>query len=526
MKIIRNGKIYDGSGAPYYYGDILIEGGKIKKIGYVEEKAPCEIDVAGKAVCPGFIDLHTHSDLVYLIDYRGMSKVTQGVTTEVTGNCGASSAPALNEAQKDLQEQLNEFGITESWSSFAEYMDILAKSRPSVNLACQIGHGALRKSVIGMKERKASSAEIAKMCELTEEGMQAGAIGVSSGLIYPPSVYGDIDELAAICEVVAKYKGLYATHMRNESGKLMEAVEESLTVGRKSGVAVQISHHKVGGEKNWGLVNQSLALIHQAREQGLDVTCDVYPYIASSTSLSSLIPSWVHDGGKEALLSRLADSEVRQKLLAEVDREEGIKNFSAVMVSYLPAGELKKFEGLRITEIGEAWGKSPEETVLELVLASNASAMMIRFGLDENDVQTVLKDPLAMVGSDGSAYAIDGPLRRGKPHPRNFGSNVRVLGKYARDEKIFNLETAIFKMSGFPAWRIGLSDRGLVKTGFAADLVVFDPETVNDSATFLQPFNYAQGIEYVFVNGELTVAQGEHSGQRAGQILRKINNYQ
>lgn len=515
--LIKNGKIIDGSGAPFFYGDVLVEKGRIQEIGLVNTGAEHVIDAAGKVVAPGFIDIHTHSDTVYMLNNRGKSKIEQGVTTELVGNCGFSVAPAYGQAAKDIGRNLGKKGLELSWEGYEEYLQALQKARPTANLAGLVGHGTLRKSVVGSEERKANSSEMEQMEKILGESLEAGAFGFSSGLLYAPSCYGDAAEFVRLGKVAARYGGIYATHMRNESDRLMESVQESAEIGRQSGVAVQVSHHKVGGEKNWGAVKNTLASMQELRQQGLDITCDVYPYIATSTSLGALLPSWAHDGGTDKMLENLQKPDFYEKVRQEVERIEGDRGYDKIMVSYLPEGELKQYEGLRLAEIAEKTGRSGVDCLIFLVQASEAEAGMIRFGMCEEDVQAVLQNPLSMVGSDGSALT----EREGKPHPRNFGTFPRVLGHYVREQQIMSLEKAVNKMTGFPAWRLGLWNRGLLRTGFAADITIFDPEQVAEGATFSQPFQSPRGIDWVLINGEVVLQEGEQQPVFPGRVLRR-----
>jgi len=515
--LLKNGKIIDGTKNPFFYGDILIENEKIREIGKLDKKADQVIDVEGKVIAPGFIDIHTHSDTVYMLNNLGKSKIEQGVTTEVVGNCGFSVAPALGVAREDLTNSLGKKGIKLSWAGYGEYLDALEKAKPAANLAGLVGHGALRKSVVGNEEREASPEEIKEMKKILEKCLEEGAFGFSSGLLYAPSCYGNAEEFAALGEVTARFGGIYATHMRNESDRLLESVQESAEVGEKTGVAVQVSHHKVGGEKNWGAVKETLAYMQELRQKGLDITCDVYPYIATSTSLSSLLPSWAHNGGTQRMLENLKDEDFYSRVREELNRNEPERNFKKIMVSYLPEGKIKQFEGDRVSEIAGKLGMHGSDTILYVVMESEAEATMIRFGMCEEDVQEVIKHPLSMVGSDGSALT----EKEGRPHPRNFGTFPRVLGYYAREQGTISLEEAVYKMSGMPAWRLGLWDRGILRKGFAADITVFDPEIVVDGSTFTNPFQSPKGIEFVLVNGEFVLKDGAQQDLFPGKILRR-----
>ncbi len=515
--LFKNGKIIDGTGAPFFYGNVLIRDGIIEGMGKIEERADRIIDVQGGVIAPGFIDIHTHSDTIYMLNNLGKSKIEQGVTTEIVGNCGFSVAPAYGVAAEDFKNSLGKKGIELSWSGYGEYLEALEKARPATNIGGLVGHGALRKCVIGNEEREATPGEIEEMKKILAECMKEGAFGFSSGLLYAPSCYGNAGEFQALGKIVANYGGIYATHMRNESNRLLESVQESGEVGRKSGVAVQVSHHKVGGEKNWGAVKETLAYMQELRDRGIDISCDVYPYIATSTSLSALLPSWAHNGGTGKMLDNLKNEDFYCRVREGLNRSEPEEEFAKIMVSFLPEGKLKKFEGMRISEIAQQLEMHGSDALIYLVMESEAEATMIRFGMCEEDVQEVLKNPLSMVGSDGSAVTD----REGRPHPRNFGTFPRVLGYYVREQGALPLEKAVFKMTGMPAWRLGLWNRGLLREGFAADITVFDPERVVDTSTFTEPFQSPIGIEYVMVNGKIVLEEGKQDNVFTGKVLRR-----
>lgn len=520
--IIKNVRIIDGTGSPWFYGSVAVKDGVIVKVGgHVDEGAAKVIDGQGLVLAPGFIDSHSHSDTTWFVDNRGESKIRQGVTTEVTGQCGASAAPVT---EKRLGAQVTietDEGTPVTWRTFAEYLDALEKAGVGLNVVPLVGHSALRSSAMGYDNRPPTPGELAAMKELLVEAMEAGAFGYSSGLIYPPSSYADTEELIELAKVLRPYKGIYETHMRNESTGLLDSVKEAIRIGREAGVSVQISHHKASGEKAWGLVKQSLPMIEQARKEGVDVTCDQYPYIASATSLTSIIPGWAHEGGPKALLARLKDPEVSKGLKETVSKNMEGGGWSRYLITGVKSQKNSFAQGRRIPEIAAIWGIPEVEAAWRLLIEEELEVGQARFGMCEEDVKMVMAHPVVMIGSDSSCMAIDGPLAKGHPHPRTFGTFARVLGHYCRDEQVFPLERAVYKMTGLPAWRLRLWDRGLVRPGMKADLVLFDPDTITDTATFEAPLQYPKGIEKVWVNGALVVDSGKHTGRIAGQVLRR-----
>lgn len=523
--IIRNGKIVDGTGNPWFRGDLAIKDGKIVELGRipVDSRAERELDVDGKVVAPGFIDIHSHSDLPLVVDGLAQGKVRQGVTTEVIGNCGFSVAPVFTEmAKAEVNAELKKFGLSCQWETLAEYLEYLGKQGVSLNVVPLIGHGTIRKAVMNYDQRPASTTELTEMGQLMRECMETGAFGFSSGLIYPPSSYANTAELVELAKVVGQYDGIYATHMRNESTQVYQAVEESIEIGRQSGVAVQISHHKVCHPSSWGEVENTLTLMHRVRtKEGIDVTCDVYPYLATNTGLSAVIPDEYHAGGRQTLLKNLRDPQLRETLLSTLEDQQGPRGWHTLFISDLATEKNSSLVGKDMQTIAEELQISPAQAVINLLIEEELSVGMIRFAMCEQDVARVLRDDLTMVGSDGSALAITGPLAKGRPHPRNFGTFPRVLGKYSREEGVISLETAVKKMTSLTAARLGLWTKGILRIGMDADITIFDPETVIDRSDFEDPFQYPYGIEYVLVNGVLVIDKAEHTLKKPGVVLRK-----
>lgn len=523
--LIRGGTLYDGSGAPGAPADLAIEDGRIVALETGDALsgavAAVEIDATGKVVTPGFIDIHTHSDRTVLINPRMESKLRQGVTTEVGGNCGSGVAPAQGEAVAGDEDE-----ETRTWPTLAAYLDGVQRAGIAGNYATWAAHGILRAGTVGYAMRPATSDELAGMRRLLRESLEAGAFGLSTGLIYVPSGYADTAEIAGLAEVVREYDGVYTSHIRNESGALLEAVDEALEVGRRAGVPVQVAHHKAAGRANWGAVERSLALMDRARAAGTDVTCDQYPYVASSTGLSSILPKWALEGGRDALASRLSDTATRRTIRAAMLEErpewgtlvEG-QGWHGILIARCRAEPA--LQGRLVGEIAVERSVDPFDLAFELLLANKGVVGCVFFSMCETDVQTVMRWPHTMIGSDASSAAPYGALGRGKPHPRAYGTFARVLGRYVRELGILRWEDAIHKMTGMPAARLGLRERGLLRRGQWADVVVLDPHTVLDAATFVDPHRYARGVEHVLVNGVQVVRDGEHTGALPGHVLRR-----
>lgn len=529
--VIKNGIVIDGTGSPGYRADVGIQGDRIAGVGELGSSGARILDAEGCVVAPGFIDIHAHTDGLVIKQPTCESKLTQGVTTEVSGNCGYSSAP-FGGKQNDIEEDtkwLLEHGIAEPWTTMGEFLDALDRVAMSINFATFVGHGTIREFVMGYDDREPTVSELAAMRRVAAESVRDGAFGVSSGLIYPPSCYAKTEELIELCKPTAQYGGIYATHMRNEAEGLLEAVNEAVRIGRESGVGVQISHHKACGSASWGLVRDSLALIDAVRAEGLDVWADQYPYIATATGLGIMLPNWAHDGGRDALLARLKDPEQRGKIRAEMVRnmETGYLSrsggWATVVVSSVKHDENRFCEGLNIDEIAAKVGKHPVDATLDLLLQEGGGVGMMHFVINEDDVKLVMRHPAVVVGSDATARTCE-ETGKGKPHPRAFGTFPRVLAKYVREEGVLSLEEAVAKMSGRTAKRLSLADRGFIAQGRYADVVVFSPDEIQDAATFADSRQAAKGISYVIVNGHVALENGhvaELTGTGSGRVLRR-----
>lgn len=526
--VIQGGQIIDGTGSRAYRADIGIAGDRIALIGRLEgHQALRRIDAAGRYVTPGFIDIHTHSDATVLLAPRMESKVMQGVTLEVTGNCGESAAPLRGEAVGDMARSIAREGeLPCDWRDLGGYLAKVEAKGISTNYATLVGHGTLRAGILGYAMRRPSPPEMEQMKALLRQSLEEGAFGFSTGLIYPPSAYGDIDELSELSSVMRSTGGYYCSHIRNEGAKLLEAVGEALAIGRRAGVAVQLSHHKASGRGNWGLVKRSLAMIEEARGRGLDVTADQYPYIASSTGLGTVLPDWAHEGGSEALVLRLRDGAVRDRLRAEIAASRpGWENpavnnrWESIVISGCRSDP--SVEGMNVLAIAEKAGEDPLDTAFRLLVDNEGSVQVVMFSMCEEDVATVMRSPFVCVGSDSTARAPSGPMSGSKPHPRCYGTFPRVLGRYVRELGVIGWEEAVRKMTGLSAARLGLSNRGLLSEGAFADIVVFDPARIRDTATFTDPHRFPEGIDMVMVNGTVAAEAGVHTGAMAGRVLRR-----
>lgn len=532
--IVRGGKVVDGTGNPWFKADIGIKDGKIVELGRLEkEKADTVIDAQGKVVSPGFIDMHSHSDLTIFINPKLESTIHQGITTLVVGNCGISLAP-INKKHKPLLEKYIEpflppgVSIKLRWSTFEDYLRQEDKCDLTSNVAHLVGHGTVRIAVMGFQDRTPKDVELEHMKYLVAEAMEAGAFGMSTGLIYSPGTFSETSELIEIAKVVAKYKGLYSSHIRGESSNLTHSIEEAIEIGEKSGVSVQISHHKVAGRQQIGKSVETLKLMEDARKRGVDVACDQYPYEAGMTSLATLLPPWVHEGGMEQLLKRIRRLEDRAKIREDIEKDTvgweniiGENGWENVYISNVKTEKNRCLEGKSIKEVARMMGKPDELTaLLDLLVEEEGSGTMVVFVTKEEDVSRIMSNPLTMVGTDSWSTSPEGVLSAGKPHPRFYGTYPRILREYVRERSILSLEDAVRKMTSFPAQRLGLWDRGVIRESMWADIVVFNPDTVMDKATYQNPHQYPEGIEYVIVNGEIVIANGQQTQNCPGRVLR------
>ncbi len=528
--LITGGRIVDGTGAPWFVGDVGIRGDRIAAVGNLKgAEAGTRIDAAGLVVSPGFIDMLGQSEFNILVDNRAASKIMQGVTTEVTGE-GSSIAPVSDQMAAEAEPLLKHFGVVGDWRTLADYFTRLdERTHPAINLATFVGAGGLRAYVVGKEDWPATAAELAQMQKLVAQAMEEGALGVSSSLQYVPDRFASTDELVALASVAGRYGGVYLTHQRSESDGIFQSLDEVCQIAARAGLPAEIWHLKTAYKENWGKMPQVLARIEAARARGLDITANQYPYTRGENGLDACLPLWVREGGTEKMLGRLKDPALRERIKKDMADPGGVSwenqwygagGGDGVMLAAVLNPDLRKYEGLTLAEIGRQMGKDPRDAVMDLVIADQAHSDVITTIMSEDDVRTALKHPLVAVGTDSEARAEDGPLAGTKSHPRGWGSFPRILGHYVRDEHLLTLEEAIRKMTSRPAARVHLDDRGILRPGMAADITVFDPVRIHDVATFADPNHYAVGIVDVLVNGQAVVAGGRITEARPGRALR------
>jgi dihydroorotase/N-acyl-D-amino-acid deacylase len=526
--VITNGRIIDGTGSPWYSGDIGIRNGKIAFIGNLNAAPRARtIDARGMVVAPGFIDMLGQSEFTILVDPRLPSKIYQGITTEITGE-GESIAP-LNDAilRADL-EQYHHYHIQADWRTFREYFSRLEKERIGINIASYVGATRVRRMVLGDNDVQPTPAQLEQMKVLVGQAMRDGAVGVSTALEYAPAPYAKTEELIALAGEASKFGGIYATHMRNEGTGILPAIDEALRVGREGHIPVEIWHLKVGGKPSWGHMPEVVAKINAARAQGLDVTADTYAYTAWFNDFSAFIPAWAHDGGNAKLIERLKDPATRDRIRKDMltpsdqwDNEwQEIPGPEAVLIGVVKNPQLLPLQGKTLAEIAKIWNKDPMDALFDLLIEDHALTSVAVFGMSEPDVVLALQQPWASVDNDSSGASPDGILGQEHPHPRAYGTFPRILRKYVREENKLTLEDAIRKFSALPAQRMRLTDRGVLKAGLCADIVAFDPATIHDVATFENPNQLSQGMEYVLVNGVPVIDQSKMTGALPGKVLR------
>ena len=526
--LIRNGHVIDGTGNPWFAGDLAVSGDRIAAVGDLRDAhGKREIDARGRIVAPGFIDMLGQSEVSLLLDNRSLSKLSQGITTEITGE-GGSIAPQNEKTIAPMKPFLDHYKLAVDWTTLDGYFKRLEKQGTPINIGTYVGSAQVREAVIGDDDRPPTPAELDKMRALVEQAMKDGALGVSSALIYPPNIYAKTDELIALAQVASRYGGLYATHMRSEGASEMQALAEAMRIGREANLPVEIFHLKVSGKSRWGSMKSVAGTIQNARDAGLDIAADIYPYTAGATALASALPPWVADGGVQKLLERLKDSAVRTKIKKELgaDHPDWENLFydcgggSGVLISSVEKPELKQFEGKTVEDVAKIWKETPEDTLMDFVLADSAQTGAIYFMASEEDLRSGLSQPWTSIGLDANEMSLDGPTYEAHAHPRTFGSMPRFLGRYARDEHLMPLEAAIRKITSFPAEREHLDSRGLLKPGYFADITIFDPATIIDHATFVKPDQLSEGIDFTIVNGQVEYDHGKLTGATAGKVLR------
>jgi len=515
--LVRNGDVVDGSGSPRYKADVAVKNDRIVEIGPLAgSQARIVIDASGCVVTPGFVDMHSHADFSLPINPTADSMVHQGITTTVIGQCGSSPAPLLDETRQQViaQKGTEETSLPwDEWSTFGSYLDYLGRIGTSLNFVPLLGQGTVRSGVVGFGATRPDEEQMSRMQREVVKAMESGAIGVSTGLIYPPGSFASTEELIAFTRPAGERGGFYFSHIRGEGETLLEAISEAIRIGRETGAAVQISHFKATGHDNWPKSAQALELIDRARDKGLDITADIYPYLASSTGLNALLPKWAREGGKEATLKRLANVETRQQIAADM------RSFDWEKVYICKSPRNRAYEGHHVADLANESGQAPQDWTFDALAETEMDLSMIRFSMSEHNKEAELRHPMMMIGTDGSGLASTGPLSKGKPHPRSYGAFPRILGRYVREQAVISLEDAIWKMSGLPAQKLRWTDRGLIQKGHQADLVVLDPDTVADRATYQAPHQYPVGIHHVLVNGELVISNSVHTRARPGKRL-------
>ncbi|HNR24215.1 MAG TPA: D-aminoacylase [Candidatus Bipolaricaulis anaerobius] len=531
--VIKEAAVVDGSGDPAFTSDVAIKNSQIVRMGSVKAKAKTIIDAKGLIICPGFIDIHSHSDFSVVAFRAPESKILQGVTSEVIGNCGISATPLDAHPQSEIDAQfraLTTLHVDKQWRTLDDYIGIVEEQGLLSNLIPLVGHGNLRISVMGLSANKPSVSQQKQMNARLRKMLDDGAFGFSSGLIYPPGCFSTTEELVQLARIAAESGSIYSTHIRGESHTLIKAFHEAVSIAEETGVSLQISHHKAVGKENWGKTKETLGLIESARAQGVDVASDVYPYLAGSGSMSSLLPNWVHEGGREKLLMRLRSIDDMRRLKREIEvtnsdwwnpvRATGWEN---IIISQARTAKWKAFLGKALGEVAAELGSDPFEVLINLVVDESGNATGIFFQMCEADLVRVLTHPTTMIGSDGYALPLNSEAVLGKPHPRSFGTFPRVLARYVRSQNVLTLEGAVRKMTALPAAKLGLRSRGLVREGFVADLVILDQGQVSDQATFEDPFQSPKSIFHVIVNGVFVVRDGQLVGTAPGRVLLKAS---
>jgi dihydroorotase/N-acyl-D-amino-acid deacylase len=526
--VITGGHIVDGTGSPWYSGDIGIRAGKVAAIGQLTDAARAHtIDAKGMIVAPGFIDMLGQSELTILVEPRLPSKIYQGITTEVTGE-GSSAAPRNEAIVRELDTTYRHLQITPDWHTLRQYFARLEKQGIGINLASYVGATQVREMVLGSIDRQPTAAQLEQMKGLVREAMRDGAVGVSTSLQYPPAPYAKTEELIALAGEAAKFGGIYATHMRSEGDAVLQSIDETVRIGREAQIPVEIWHLKVAGKGNWGRMPQVIAAINAARAAGVDISADTYAYTAWFNSMSAFIPPWAHDGGDDKLVARLRDpamrARIRQDLLTPSsawDNEwQEIPGPESIMIGVVQNAKLLPFQGKRLAEVAKAWNKDPIDTLFDFLIDDHAFTSCAVFGMSEADVSLALQQPWVSVNNDSSGTSTEGILGAEHPHPRAYGTFPHILRKYVREEKLLSLEEAIRKFSALPAQRMRFTDRGVLKENMWADVVIFDPAIIRDLATFENPNQLSQGMNYVLVNGVPVIEQGKMTGALPGKVIR------
>jgi N-acyl-D-amino-acid deacylase len=525
--VITGGTVVDGTGSHPEIKDIGITGDTITEIGDLSKVASrFTLSAAGgparsghvsrKLVCPGFIDAHSHSDAYLLIEPSSPSKIFQGITTEIVGNCGASAAPLVGDYHMPSDWRDKEY--PGQWSTVAEYRSLLEAQNPAPNVVLLTGHNTLRVGVAGYENRLLTSAELETMKDLLRKSMDEGSHGLSSGLIYAPGMYAPREELVELAKTAAEMDGIYTSHMRSESGQLLEAIKEAISIGKEAGTRVEISHLKTSGKNNWGLIDEALDLIRSAREEGIEVCADRYPYLAGATELDVVLPAWAAEGGRDAIMERLHDKSTRKRIYEELTDERSADEWGHITIGSTTHPDNKRFQGTALVEAAESLGLDIVDAILHIIEADELQTGAFFAGMSQDNMETILKEPYVMLGSDASLRSTTGPLSKDYPHPRAYGSFPKFI-RMVLDKEMMPLEEAIRKMTTLPAKQFRVSDRGAIEKGMKADIIVFDEKTLNDKSNYGDPHRLSEGIEHVFVNGVHTIDSGKLSENRGGRVL-------
>jgi len=526
--VIRNGLLYNGSGSPPVAGDLAIRGDTIAAVGEIgSASGRIELDARGQAVAPGFINMLSWATESLIVDGRSQADIRQGVTLEVFGE-GWSMGP-LNEAmKKEARERQDDIKYDIEWTTLGEYLDFLVRRGISPNVASFIGAATVRIHELGEEDRAPSAAELERMKDLVRQAMREGALGVGSSLIYAPAFYAKTDELIELNKAAAEFGGMYISHMRSEANQLLEAVEELITIAREAGVPAEIYHLKAAGQPNWSKMDAVLARVNAARASGLKITADLYTYPAGATGLNAMMPPWVQEGGFKKWKERLQDPAIRQRVLGEMRTATNewenlgllVGSPDRIILVAFRNDALKPLTGKTLAEVAKMRGKSPEETAMDLVIEDDSRVGAVYFLMSEENIRKQIREPWVSFGSDAESAAPEGVFLKSNPHPRAYGTFARLLGKYVREEKVITLEEAIRRLTSLPASNLKLDRRGLLRTGYSADVVVFDPKTIRDHATFERPHQFSTGVTHVFVNGVQVLRDGEHTGAKPGRVVR------
>lgn len=513
--LIKNASVIDGTGKPSFKANIGIQADKIVYIGNENFFVKKTIEANQYILTPGFIDTHSHSDFTILADPRAEGKITQGITTEINGNCGVSAFPLIGETFERRLPELKALGL-KGWNSIDEYVSLLKRRQPTINFVTLCGHGNLRGSVIGYKNMLANKKQMRQMKSLFREQFSYKIRGISTGLIYPPGIFADTEELIELTKIIKSFKGIYVTHMRSEGDKLLSAVEEALVIGRKAKIPVHISHLKTSGRENWWKIDPLLFSIEAALREGIRVTADRYPYTASATDLDAFLPSWIIEGSRPDIIERLKSIRVKREI-KEYLKKKGKSFLDSLIISDVFFEKDKKFEGKRLGELTSI--ENAADFISDLLIRSELCIGVIYFSMSEENVIKILSQPYVMIGTDSSARCSSGLTAQGKPHPRGFGSFPRFFRKYVLEKKLMSLEEAVRKITFLPAKTFKIEKRGVIREGYFADIVIFDPAEIEDRATFEEPFRISKGIKYVIINGDIAVEDGCLTGSKMGKIL-------